>query len=94
MDEGLPERRLRSIGEECFATFFEQFRDPSLSNEQVASLLSDERGHKAPASRTRTSVARRIIKQGRAKDALTNISLAMGVEDDIRKRASTLAARL
>ena len=34
MDEGLPERRLRYIGKECFATFFEQFRDPSLSNEQ------------------------------------------------------------
>ena len=38
MEEGTLERRLRSIGKECFVTFFEQFRDPSLSNEQVASL--------------------------------------------------------
>ena len=44
MDEGLPERPLRYIGEECFATFFAQFRDPSLSNQRVAPLLSDERG--------------------------------------------------
>ena len=94
MDEALLERRLRSIGKECFVTFFEQFRDPSLSNEQVAFLLSDERGYTAPASRTRTSGARSIIKRGRAKDALTNISLSMGVEADIRERASTLAARL
>ena len=39
MDEALLERPLRSIGKECFVTFLEQFRDPGLSNEQVASLL-------------------------------------------------------
>ena len=94
MDEGFRSRNLISIGKECFVTFLEQFRDPGLSNEQVAFLLSDERVYKAPASRTRTSGARRIIKRGRAKDALTNISLSMGVEADIRERASTLAARL
>ena len=44
MEEGTLERRLRSIGKECFVTFFEQFRDPSLSNEQVASLSSGESG--------------------------------------------------
>ena len=39
MDEALLERRLRSIGKESFVTFLEQFRDPGLSNEQVAFLL-------------------------------------------------------
>ena len=39
MDEGFRDWNLISIGKECFVTFLEQFRDPSLSSEQVASLL-------------------------------------------------------
>ena len=94
MDEGLLERRLRSIGEECFATFLSGSVIRVCPTNKSPPARSDERGYKAPASRTRTSGARRIIKQGRAKDALPNISLSMGVEADIRERASTLAERL
>ena len=69
-------RNLRSIGKECFVSFFHQFYDRSLSNEDVAVRLQKERGYTYKAYQSRTSHARSIIKAGRAVDALEMVRLS------------------
>ena len=61
---------LGSIGMEVFETFYDQLADESLTNQQVAALLIEQRNYKEPASISRVSNARRIIRAGRGHDAL------------------------
>ncbi|MCY4582535.1 MAG: hypothetical protein OXE50_07045 [Chloroflexi bacterium] len=67
-------RTLNSVGMRCFVTWFSQFCDPSLSNEAVAAQVGAAEGYAAKACRSRTSGARRIIRAGRGRDALTIIA--------------------
>ena len=90
------DRNLRSIGKECFVTFFKEFCDCSLSNEDVAAQIKEERGYTDKACRSRTSHARSIIKAGRAPDALDAVRLSTSpqVTTHTRERAAELAVRL
>lgn len=95
-DEQL-DRNLRSIGKECFVTFFNEFYDCSLSNEDVAIQIKEERGHYTDKScRSRTSHARSIIKAGRALDALDVIrsSVSSQVKAHTKERAAEISAYL
>ena len=74
MNEQQLVRTLNSVGMRCFVTYFRQFCDPSLSNEDVAALLEEAEQYAATACRTRTSGARSIIRAGRGRDALTMIA--------------------
>lgn len=89
-------RNLQSIGKECFVTFFEEFWDLTLSNEDVAEKIGKRRGYTEKSCRSRTSHARSIIKAGRAKDALNVIFLSTSprLSNHIKKRAAALAAWL
>ena len=89
-------RNLRSIGKECFVTFFEEFWELTRSNENVAAQIEKERGFTEKSCRSRTSHARSIIKAGRAKDALNAIFLSTSprLSNHIKKRAAALAACL
>ena len=96
MNDQQLDRNLRSIGKECFATFFNEFCDRSLSNEDVAAKIKDERGYTDKACWSRTSHARSIIKAGRASDALDMVrhSTSPRVTPHTKERAAELAARL
>ena len=73
MNEQQLVRTLNSVGMKCFVTWFRQFCDPSLSDEDVAAQIEEEEGYPPKACRARTSGARRIIRAGRGRDALTII---------------------
>ncbi len=73
MNDDQLERSLRSIGKGCFVTYFCQFADQTLADSQVIELLIRQERYKESGSRTRVSQARRIIKSGRAGDALRNV---------------------
>ena len=85
---------LQSIGKECFVVYFHTFSDLSLSNGEVAEILVEERDYALPASRTRASGARRIIKAGLAKDALAIIAGSRNVTLATRNAASRIAEGL
>lgn len=87
------DRTLRSIGKECFVTYFCKFADMSLSNEQIAEILMRDTDYTEKSCRSRTSHARRIIREGRANDALMDISISR-VPADIAAKAKRLAAKL
>ena len=57
------DRTLRSVGMECFVTYFRNFADLSSSNADVSDLLKQERRHYTMKScRSRVSHARAIIE--------------------------------
>ncbi len=73
MNDDQLERSLRSIGKGCFVEYFCQFADQTLSNSHVIEMLMRREGYAENGSRTRVSQARRIIRSGRAEDALRNV---------------------
>lgn len=87
-------RMLGRIGKACFVTYFCKFDDTSLSNKDVTEMLMQDRSYKEKASPTRVSNARRIIKAGRAKDALMIISASPRMSSEIVAKAKRLAAGL
>lgn len=76
-------RYVNSVGKECFVTYFNWFSDWSLSNQEIAQILREERGYTWNACNSRISTSRSIIKAGRAIDALDIIS---GSNADVRTR--------
>ena len=94
MNDQQLDRNLRSIGKECFVTYFYAFNDWSRSNEDIAIQLSDEKGYTSKACRSRTSHSRSIIKAGRAKDALRMCYESPTLAASLREKAMELAAHL
>ena len=71
MNDNQLERTLQSIGKACFLKYFTEFSDLSLSGEAVARILVEREGWSELATlHFRVRWARRIIKAGRAQDAL------------------------
>ena len=63
-------RTLRSVGMEVFETFYNQFADESLTNQQVVALIREQRNYTEQSYRSRVGHARMIIRAGRGPDAL------------------------
>ena len=74
MNEQQLVRTLNSVGMRCFVTYFRQFCEPSLSNEDVAAQIEEAERYTARTCRARVRGARRIINAGRGRDALTIIA--------------------
>ena len=92
MDNQELDRKLRSIGKECFVTFFGELSDFELSNEAVARYIAEDWGRDYNAALTRRVYpARNIVKAGRAEDALIICSKSPKLSDRIRERANSLA---
>ncbi len=86
------ERYLRSIGKECFVTFFGELCDLELSNETVARYITEAWGSDYSAALTRRVYpARKIIASGCARDALAICSNSRRLPRHIRDRAVLLA---
>ena len=94
MNDDLLKRSLQSIGKECFVTYFPLFSSESLSNADIAGIIYEERAYKYNSCRSRTSTARRIIRAGRAMDALQLVSRSEGVPFTIREEAGRIATQL
>ena len=91
-DEQL-DRNLRSVGKECFVTYYEAFSDRQLENIDIAERIQRERHYTWKACNSRTSHARGIINAGRAKDALILVANSKHwiITSEIKSRALTLA---
>lgn len=70
MNDKQLDRSLQSIGMACFVSYFPQFSDESISNEELIRMLMREKNYKESGCRTRVSQSRRIIARGKAQDAL------------------------
>ena len=79
---------LNSMGKACFVEYYCKFADFSLSNQEVVEILMQN--YTRGVSNIRVSNARRIIRAGRAKDALTIISQASRVSPQAIVRAKEL----
>ena len=63
---------LQSMGMACFIKYYREFRDLSLSTDDIAQLMIDNRETWTTILH-RAYMGRRIIQSGRKKDALTRI---------------------
>lgn len=81
-------RLLQSVGQSAFVRFFREFADHRLSNQEVAALLPAEYTDKSRNSRT--SHARRIIKDGLAIEALELILGSSRADASTTKAAQEL----
>lgn len=94
MNDQQLERTLNSIGMECFVAYFREFANSGLSNEEVVEILMRDRGYKKKSCLTRIRGARRIIREGRAKEVLIKASESSRVPSEIAAKAKRLAGGL
>ena len=94
MNDDKLDRYLRSVGKECFVKYFGELFNESYSNQDVADLLNRKEDYTDGSCRSRVSKARRIIKAGRARDALREISRSARVPESVRDQAMQIAANL
>ena len=89
MDDQQLERALRSVGMGCFVRYFGEFA--TNSPKDMAAILAASEPYTERSCRSRVSHARRIIKSGRAPDALPMIANATNVDSRTREQAKALA---
>ena len=92
MDDDKPNRALQSVGKECFVKYFSEFFNDSHSNRDVVDVLMRTENYTEKACWTRVSNARRIIKAGRAMDALRDVNGSAWVPESVRDQATQIAA--
>lgn len=93
MDDQQLEQALQKVGKECFVTYLEQFADFSIVNQDVAALIKAEKNYTDNSCQYRTSDARRIIRAGRAVDALIDIGQSDFVPSHVTEKAHKIAER-
>ncbi|TRL36106.1 hypothetical protein FM996_06190 [Methylosinus sporium] len=94
MNDNQLARRLRSVGMACFVQYFELFSDKSISNAAAAAIIVAKESYAETATNTRVSLARRIIREGRARDALRMIAGATNVDPEAASRARSLVSTI
>jgi hypothetical protein len=82
---------LNRIGKAVFIEYYEQFKDSSLSNTDIVEMMPKE--YTLKSRQSRTSKARRIIREGREEEALEIITAA-NIEDGLREKAKVYLANL
>ena len=85
------ERLLKSIGKSTFVKFYDQFRDTTLSDQDLQDRLPKNYTLKSRISRV--SKARRIFREKLEIDALNNIRGSTKVDDETRKLADRVLRR-
>lgn len=90
MDDEQLDRAIKSIGKACFVKYYELFRDPTRSNEDLVERLMRQERYAEQASRTRVSQSRRIIQSGNGPKILREILQSDRLEDDIINKAKEL----
>ena len=82
------DRLIRSIGMMIFVRFYEDFRNPNISDSEMVERLPAE--YTLNSRRTRTTKARRILREGLENDALWMIADANGVDAGTAQRVRVL----
>jgi hypothetical protein len=90
MNDDQLKRSLQSIGMGCFVKHFAMFCNKQISNNSAVDVLMAVEKYSESGSRTRVSQSRRIITEGRTKDALRLISKADRVDPEWKKQAIIL----
>lgn len=86
------DRLLASVGKEVFVRYFDQFRDFGVPNDEIAALLPQE--YTSNSRRSRTSTARRIIREGLSRDALETIVSSDRLDPEVLSKARLLLEHL
>ena len=86
-------RALNSVGKACFVKYFHYSSDESLSIHELVDLLMQEENYAEKATYMRVAHSRRIIKAGRAKDAL-HLVVRSRVPENIKTKARKLLGDL
>ena len=84
-------RLLNSVGKKCFVDFFAEFGDSRLSNAEVVEMLPSE--YTLKARQSRVSTARRILREGAAREALEIVAASEKVDISAARRAWKLLDR-
>ena len=90
MDDKQLDRSLRSIGKGCFVKYFKQFCNTRIKDYELIDILMKNEGYAETGCRTRVNQSRRIIREGRAKDALMEIITSEKLSDSVRQEAADL----
>jgi hypothetical protein len=90
MDEEKLVSALKAIGKECFISYLDYFTNWQLSNEEIASVIQQERSYTLNSCRSRTSKARSILKNDRLRDALQIIISSDRTDYQCRSKAKKI----
>lgn len=82
------DRLLSSVGKAVFVRFYAQFADPRVADSEILEILSRE--YTLAASRTRTSKARKIFRDGLQREALERIASSERTDPEASARAARL----
>lgn len=91
MNDNQLDRCLRSIGKMCFVDNYHLFANFHIPHEEAVEFLMENHGYKETGARTRVSCSRRIIRNGRVKDALKIIEASGRVPNNVREAAKKLS---
>ena len=101
MDEAQLEGYLRTIGKECFVTFFAQLSDFSQTDQVVAEFIAGELSityQRVVTSQSaltwRVKPARTIIRAGQSREAMLLISRSSRLPSHITQAAANIARSL
>lgn len=92
MDDQKLDRYLKSVGMKCFVTYFEDFSNDELSNNEIAEKVFAENNYTHKACVSRTGHSRMIIRGGRAKDAIILVTKAAKIDNGTTQKAKALLA--
>lgn len=84
-------RLLTSIGMSTFVKYYDQFRNPNISDQDMLERLPQD--YTLKARRTRVSKARRIFRERLELEALNAILGANRVDEETRKQATEILNR-
>ena len=88
-------RNLQSVGKKFFVTYFCTLFDLSIDSRDIVKQLGQDRpDYTAKSRRSRVSHARAIVKAGRARDALIDISQSAKLEVQITDKARNMVEKL
>ena len=89
MDDHQLETTLRAVGKACFVRYYERADDPAL-----ARRIEEAEPYTHKSCQSRASCIRRIIRNGRDRDALSNIANSGKLDMETRQKAAALLAQL
>jgi hypothetical protein len=84
-------RSLQTIGMRCFVNYFEDFTDLNKTCDALIEMLIEDKNYQESGARSRVNSARRIIREGKAKDALHLVMAANRIPEEVREKATQLA---
>ena len=83
-------RLLKTVGMGCFVKYYDMFFDSNMERSNIIEVLVRDEGYKEPASGSRVSAARMIIRAEKSIEAFQLIVEAPRASDFAKDRANEL----